>query len=190
MELGSEKGSGAGGTGRPRDGDRRVGDTRLEDARRAVRAERRAEPQRGLLVYVLETIDHRDMVLILALLAPAVVQRALRTRFSGLSAYRFLALFHAVSIFWIVWDPYWLAKVRSENRIKVAGREVWVVSCIVGHQDATLPSARHALYLCAALARALQHEQLPRPRPGMDATSCGRDRVDRTFTVATAHTRR
>lgn len=67
-----------------------------------------------------------------AVLSPAVVQRALLTRFSGLSAYRVLALFHAVSIFWIVWDPYWLAKVRSDNRIRVVGREVWVVSGMSG----------------------------------------------------------
>lgn len=83
-------------------------------------------------MYVVETIDHGSLVLNLALLAPAMVQRALHTRFSGSGAYRFLALFHAVSIFWIVWDPYWLAKVRSDNRIKVVGREVWVVSGVAG----------------------------------------------------------
>jgi hypothetical protein len=79
--------------------------------------------------------SHVNKVLMTAILAPSVVGHALHSRFFGLSAFRFLALFHATSLFWIVWDPYWLARVRSENRIKVVGRDVWVVSDVAIHED-------------------------------------------------------
>lgn len=67
------------------------------------------------------------------MLSPAVLGALISTRVLGLSGSRALAVFHVVSLFWIVWDPYWLSKVRSDGRLKVTGRDVWVVCAFCAH---------------------------------------------------------
>ena len=39
-----------------------------------------------------------------------------------------LLWFHAVSILWIAWDPYWLKRASGRGRVRLEGRSTWVVS--------------------------------------------------------------
>ncbi|KAK8850464.1 hypothetical protein IAR55_004382 [Kwoniella newhampshirensis] len=65
---------------------------------------------------------------LLAAMAPSRLGHMSRQRFPGstITLSTGMVLFHALSILWIAWDPYWLRRVRRRDRTKVQGRAIWV----------------------------------------------------------------
>lgn len=59
---------------------------------------------------------------------PFLLDQIVRMQLAGLSITSILLSLSVMSVTWIAWDPYWLRRVRSRDRMKVKGREAWVVS--------------------------------------------------------------
>jgi hypothetical protein len=82
------------------------------------------------LVCLIPTQEVRYVANDTGLLRPEMARTILDRRTLGIGTPLALLLYHALSVFWIAWDPYWLRKRRSRSRARVAGRATWLVNCL------------------------------------------------------------